>query len=237
MALISKLTAIADAIRSKTNTSEKLTLDEMPSAIEGIQSGGGVDIICYATDWAQLFQNSVFEENTEVDVNSKVNINSTTSNMFAGAKNVKKIKLSATFSQYPITVNYMFSNCLTVEEIDISNLNFQIYNSVSAFQGCSSLKKIIGIIDFSKALNITNFFYGTIALEEVRIKENSLSLNVSLVQSPNLSDASIDSLVKGFADMTGQTSIVFTVHKDVKAKIEANQTWLSTLTSKNVTLA
>lgn len=41
MAIINKLTAIAEAIRSKTETTALLTLDEMPSAIEGIQSGGG----------------------------------------------------------------------------------------------------------------------------------------------------------------------------------------------------
>lgn len=41
MALIEKLTAIADAIRSKTGKSGKLTLAEMPTEIESIQTGGG----------------------------------------------------------------------------------------------------------------------------------------------------------------------------------------------------
>ena len=41
MALIDKLTAIADAIREKTGKTEGLTLDQMPTEIEGIQSGGG----------------------------------------------------------------------------------------------------------------------------------------------------------------------------------------------------
>ena len=40
MALINKLTAIADAIRSKTGTTEPMTLDEMAVAIEGISAGG-----------------------------------------------------------------------------------------------------------------------------------------------------------------------------------------------------
>lgn len=35
-----KLVAVADAIRAKTKTTEALTLDEMPSAIESIQGGG-----------------------------------------------------------------------------------------------------------------------------------------------------------------------------------------------------
>lgn len=41
MALIEKLTAIADAIREKTGTTETMTLDQMASAISGISGGGG----------------------------------------------------------------------------------------------------------------------------------------------------------------------------------------------------
>ena len=41
MALIDKLTAIADAIRGKTGGTDLLTLDDMEAAIAGIQSGGG----------------------------------------------------------------------------------------------------------------------------------------------------------------------------------------------------
>lgn len=41
MALISKLTAIGDAIRAKTGSSDKLTLDGMASAIANISTGGG----------------------------------------------------------------------------------------------------------------------------------------------------------------------------------------------------
>ena len=41
MALTNKLTAIANAIREKTGTTNTLTLDEMPTAISNISSGGG----------------------------------------------------------------------------------------------------------------------------------------------------------------------------------------------------
>lgn len=39
MALIDKLTAIADSIRAKTGSEDALTLDEMPVAIESIETG------------------------------------------------------------------------------------------------------------------------------------------------------------------------------------------------------
>jgi hypothetical protein len=41
MALTNKLTAIADAIREKGNTTELLTLDAMPAAIAALEVGGG----------------------------------------------------------------------------------------------------------------------------------------------------------------------------------------------------
>lgn len=41
MALIDKLTAIADAIRGKTGKTEEMTLDQMPLEIASIVSGGG----------------------------------------------------------------------------------------------------------------------------------------------------------------------------------------------------
>ena len=41
MALIDKLTAIADAIRGKTGKEDSLTLEQMVTEIEGIEAGGG----------------------------------------------------------------------------------------------------------------------------------------------------------------------------------------------------
>lgn len=40
MALTEKLTAIADAIREKTGSTEEMTLTEMAEAVSGIQTGG-----------------------------------------------------------------------------------------------------------------------------------------------------------------------------------------------------
>lgn len=70
MALTNKLTAIADAIREKGNTSALLTLDAMPAAIAAIETGGGgsgeIEIpefngdmsYCFANGhWSWLFEN------------------------------------------------------------------------------------------------------------------------------------------------------------------------------------
>ena len=44
MALIDKLTAIADAIRSKTGSTEAMTLDGMAEAVAAIEAGGGDNV-------------------------------------------------------------------------------------------------------------------------------------------------------------------------------------------------
>lgn len=45
MALIDKLTAIGDAIREKTGKTDALTLDQMPTEIAGIETGGSSETI------------------------------------------------------------------------------------------------------------------------------------------------------------------------------------------------
>lgn len=53
MALIEKLGAIGDAIRAKTGGSELLTLDEMPTEIAAIKTGGGSS---FSTDTHDVIQ-------------------------------------------------------------------------------------------------------------------------------------------------------------------------------------
>ena len=47
MALTDKLTAIANAIRSKTGKTETMTLDQMPTEIEAISGGGDLPTLSY----------------------------------------------------------------------------------------------------------------------------------------------------------------------------------------------
>ena len=63
MALTDKLTAIADAIRAKNGSSGSLTLDQMPTAITGITSGGGssadVRYVTFMAGSTQLYKKPV----------------------------------------------------------------------------------------------------------------------------------------------------------------------------------
>lgn len=67
MALIDKLTAIANAIRNKTGKTDPMTLEQMPGEIEGIETGGGVsysedDDVCFWDYDGTLLYSCTLEE-------------------------------------------------------------------------------------------------------------------------------------------------------------------------------
>ena len=65
MALTDKLTAIAEAIRSKTNEATLMTLEEMPNKIKSIESGSTIeDLTTELTEQNEtiITQSSIIEE-------------------------------------------------------------------------------------------------------------------------------------------------------------------------------
>ena len=90
-------------------------------------------------------------------------------------------------------------------------------------------------LDFSSVTANLSPFLSLSALKEVRFKENTIKVNLDIHYSPDLSAETRQSIVDGFADMTGQTTITLTVHKTVYEKMVADgQDAL--LTAKNITL-
>lgn len=92
-------------------------------------------------------------------------------------------------------------------------------------------------MDISESTNNGLAFNMNYALKEVRFVPLCINKNISFNHSSQLSDVSIQSIIDGLADLTGQTAQTLSVHKDVKANIKANEEWLTAITSKNWTLA
>ena len=112
----------------------------------------------------------------------------------------------------------------------------EVLNMSTIFAGLRALEVIDGDpLDFSSATNVNNVFGDCVSLKEVRFKINSIKISFQIHYPNNLSDASIQSLIDGLADLTGATSQTLTLHKDVKAKLTEEQ--ISTITNKNWTLA
>lgn len=75
MALIDKLNAIGDAIREKTGKTEKLTLDEMPTEIAGIETGGGSAPANPIIESLSVTENGTYTAPNGVDGYSPIEVN------------------------------------------------------------------------------------------------------------------------------------------------------------------
>lgn len=87
MALIDKLTAIADAMRGKTGKTDGMTLDQMVTEIAGIQTGGGGDILSMI--WDKTIEH--FTDDTITNITQSGCFQNCTNLKSISMKNVKKI--------------------------------------------------------------------------------------------------------------------------------------------------
>lgn len=150
MALTNKLSAIGDAIRSKTGTTELMTLDAMPAAIEAIQTGGGGDLeippeaFIFTGDCQYRFSNNSFiwfidqcgSRITTKDINNA-------SNMFYNSNKLKTIPFDINFRNGGCYCTSMFSGCDSLESvpsIDFKQTNNQAIWTM--FQNCFELREI-----------------------------------------------------------------------------------------------
>ena len=162
MALIEKLNAIGDAIREKTGGTEKLTLEQMPTEIAGITTGGGeVEPIvltgkqekacsgAIASAYIEKYGNTIstydltdadnmFErfsgERIPFDINFKANNSSdAASNFFLNCKNLKELPKINNLYVYT-HLQYFFSNCWSLREIPEDYFDSWVYSpSMSSY--------------------------------------------------------------------------------------------------------
>lgn len=169
MALTDKLTAIGDAIRSKTGGSDLLTLDEMPQEIQSIQTGGGGG--GGGTDTAladSIIDGTVATYSSDAVTSIQQYRFSYSSLTSASFPNVTYVALSA------------FYNCSSLQSVNLPKatcVGSTFYSaSSSAFYYCSSL------VDISIPLvnNLgTQCFYGCSSLQRIDLPSvEGIGLNV-----------------------------------------------------------
>ena len=166
MALTDKLTNIANAIREKGGTTEKLTLDAMPTAISALSTGGGgVDIPdeafvisgdCSYWDYRGKWDNFIIAYANKWSTNNIVN----GLNMFNSSK----------LETIPFELNFTNSTC------DCNNL----------FYGCTNLKTIEKIVNMYPS-NISYMFYACYKLRYLPQFEN---INLTHFQKYSYSNSS-----------------------------------------------
>lgn len=126
-----------------------------------------------------------------------------------------------------LSFNHTFYDCADLKSIEIVKENGgSVFSGASAtftFHSCKLLESIIGEIDFSQTTATNNPFYNCFQLKEMRWKPLSLSVTMRIAQSPNLSPETIQSVIDGLADLTGQTAQTVSWHSSVLNKLTNEQ--------------
>lgn len=150
MSIKSAMTSLADAIRSKTGSTEPLSLEDMTLAVEGIHTG--VDI-------GPLLDGSVME----------IIIPQTIKNIKGYALYQSRIT-SLTIPKNIETIGVYALSYSPIESLTIENANLEW---TSAFRFCSSLK----IINFPNGIrSIPNFALGSTGIESLTIPQGTEKL-------------------------------------------------------------
>lgn len=150
--------------------------------------------------------------------------------MFAFNHGVKKVVLNLSDGLQKMGGLFSVARALEEAVLNFSTKNVTLFGTT--FNG-STVKRIIGSLDFSSATSVNNMFSACVNLEEVTFEPNTLSISISLAESRKLTSESIQSIIDGLATVT--TAQTLTLHADVKAKL--TQTQLDTISGKNWNLA
>ena len=197
------------------------------------KSEGGEDFYQYAT--ALNFQGAAFPSGYDLVLNIP-NFNGEQSGGFQKSKGLKSIKLICNDRNVSTDATNMFSTSNSIlETIDLTEFSTMFRGVINFCLSQTKLVRVLGDLDVSNVTNFLNIFLVCNALQEVRFVPKTIKYNIAFAHSPLLSDESIQSIIDGLADLTGQTSQTLTLHADVKAKLTEEQ--IATITSKNWTLA
>ena len=174
MALIDKLTAIGNAIREKTGTTDLIPLANMPQAILNIGSGGGASEGNYAEAFNALYSAS-----------------------FMSAVNLERIDF---YIANPFTSHNGFfrgtKNLKYVKGVNMSNSK----NMGLMFSG-SGIEVIEEPLDISLVTTTLNAF-ACDNLTEIRFVSGTIKISIDFSRCAKLSAQSIQSIIDGLATVT-----------------------------------
>lgn len=138
----------------------------------------------------------------------------------------------------PITEMYRAFNGNTnlsdakLKQITLNADTSKVTNFTNGFVNCTVLETIDGNpLDFTSCTALNQPFRGCSALVNLRVVSKSINISFAIQYSPNLSDETIQSIIDGLYDLTGDTAKTLTLHATVGAKLTDEQK--AAITAKN----
>ncbi len=193
----------------------------------------------YVTRMMSTFNGATFPSGYEMAISVPSRNDATVNQFINGATGLRKLTITNN-PMADVKSYFAFSGAHDLEELDLSNFvqgggAVVVTDASYLFYGDTKLRAIYGELDFSAGVNLSTAFTNCTSLEEVRIKAGTLNKSMTFAPCSKLSNASIQSIVEGLADLTGQTTQTLTLHADVGAKLTDEQK--ASVTAKNWTLA
>lgn len=207
------------------------TIDAYADKISEISGGSGDNPLEYVNSLYESYYGVTFPNDYELTLNVP-NITSLNS-AFYNAKGIKKITIKGNTAGNNVVFNRAFRSCASVETIDLTEFNVIFATDLTMMCAYNTnLKYILGELDFSNVTGgLNNAFEGANNLVTITPKANSIKISLKFAYNNKLSDASIQSIIDGLADLSGLTSQTLTVHQDVRNKLTDDQ--LTTISDKN----
>lgn len=203
--------------------------------------GGGVtpdNILYYATTFTNTYEGAVFPENYNMVLRIKeIPVRGNPAGFyrtFVGAKNLKSVKISTDDKESLVFFPQTFRECSSVEVVDLTECS----RNFSGLEYCcfqaSNLVSIFGALDISECKTNSSLNYAFFAgkLKDVEFVPNTIVASIRF-SSAYLTEASIESIINGLADLTGGTAQTITLN-GVGASLTADQK--ARIAAKNWTL-
>ena len=197
---------------------------------EGYQQGRAEDGTQYATQ--VIFENGSLFDKPEMELT----VGDKTAFQFKGENTIVK-HLTINGNRPTVSWNSALrvtgDNDTTMERLTLNIDLSKVTDFSYLLRGRRHLKVIDGQpIDFSSATSIgTYFVYVCNSLEEIRVVPGSIHVSLGFGTSAKLSDASVQSIIDGLADLTGQTTQTLDLHVSNQQKLTNEQ--IATITQKN----
>lgn len=227
---------IAAAIREKNGTDITYKPAEMPQAVREIASIQSDDI--------KLFNYYIGKDGFDFSDLEVEHLIIELPNYLGGTTLITTDKISSSTKEITLKLSNKINSMgrllygsLWNWSVEIINIDFNT-SKVDSFRQVinyfGNCKTINGVFDFSNATTVTGIFSAMPSLVDVRFAKETLKLSI-FMQNAHLSDESIQSIIDGLADLTGQDSQVLTLNKTLEEKITDEQK--AYVVSKNWQLA
>lgn len=194
----------------------KADLEAVYAAGKAAGGGGGVDYFQWVTKVEGLFIRAAFPENLTNVTLTIPNCLTSLTEMIRQTTGLTKLTLDIPTDQSYKATYFAYRNT-DIEEIAFPE-GIKLTSLTNFVSQASALVKISGAMDLSESTDNATGFTSCPALVNVEFVPGSITKSISFNASANLSNTSIDSIIAGLANLTGQTTQTLTVPASIVSK-------------------